>query len=76
MEDKLKPTDIDIENMTTPTKEQIEKIKKKIIKDRIKFLKSIGYTPTEIGLCIEEPYVEDDIKIAITEWEKIRNSPK
>lgn len=59
--------------MITPTKEQIEKIKKKIIKDRIKFLKSRGYTPIEIGLSIEESDVEDDIKIAITEWEKIRN---
>lgn len=62
--------------MTTPTKEQIEKIKKKIIKDRIKLLKSCGYTSVEIGRRIEVSDVEDDIKVAITEWEKIRNSPK
>lgn len=62
--------------MTTPTKEQIEKIKKKIIKDRIKLLKSCGYTSTEICRRIEVSDVEDDIKVAITEWEKIRNSPK
>ena len=58
--------------MTTPTKEQIEKIKKKIIKDRIKLLKSCGYTSIEIGRRIEVSDVEDDIKIAISEWEKIR----
>lgn len=62
--------------MTTPTKEQIEKIKKKIIKDRIKLLKSCGYTSIEIGRRIEVSDVEDDIKVAITEWEKIRNSSK
>lgn len=62
--------------MTTPTKEQIEKIKKKIIKDRIKLLKSCGYTTVEIGSRIEVSDVEDDIKVAITEWEKIRNSSK
>ena len=62
--------------MTTPTKEQIEKIKKKIIKDRIKLLKSCGYTSIEIGRRIEVSDVEDDIKVAITEWENIRNSPK
>lgn len=59
--------------MTTPTKEQIEKIKKKIIKGRIKLLKSCGYTSTEIGRRIEVSDVEDDIKVAITEWEKIRS---
>lgn len=58
--------------MTTPTKEQIEKIKKKIIKDRIKLLKSCGYTSVEIGRRIEVSDVEDDIKVAITEWEKIK----
>ena len=62
--------------MTTPTKEQIEKIKKKIIKDRVKLLKSCGYTSIEIGRRIEVSDVEDDIKVAITEWEKIRNSHK
>lgn len=62
--------------MTTPTKEQIEKIKKKIIKDRIKLLKSCGYTPIEIGRRIEVSDVEDDIKVAIMEWEKLKNSTK
>ena len=62
--------------MTTPTKEQIEKIKKKIIKDRIKLLKSCGYTSIEIGHRIEVSDVEDDIKVAITEWEKIRRTQK
>lgn len=62
--------------MTTPTKEQIKKIKKKIIKDRVKLLKSCGYTSIEIGRRIEVSDVEDDIKVAITEWEKIRNSHK
>lgn len=62
--------------MTTPTKEQIEKIKKKIIKDRIKLLKSCGYTSIEIGRRIEVSDVEDDIKVAITEWEKIRRKQK
>ena len=62
--------------MTIPTKEQIEKIKKKIIKDRIKLLKSCGYTSIEIGRRIEVSDVEDDIKVAITEWEKIRRTQK
>lgn len=62
--------------MITPTKEQIEKIKKKIIKDRVKLLKSCGYTSIEIGRRIEVSDVEDDIKVAITEWEKIRNNLK
>lgn len=62
--------------MTTPTKEQIEKIKKKIIKDRIKLLKSCGYTSIEIGRRIEVSDVEDDIKVAIAEWEKIRRKQK
>lgn len=62
--------------MTIPTKEQIEKIKKKIIKDRIKLLKSCGYTSIEIGRRIEVSDVEDDIKIAISEWEKIRRKQK
>lgn len=62
--------------MKTPTKEQIEKIKKKIIKDRIKLLKSCGYTSIEIRRRIEVSDVEDDIKVAITEWERIKNNPK
>lgn len=62
--------------MTTPTKEQIEKIKKKIIKDRIKLLKSCGYTSIEISRRIEVSDVEDDIKIAIAEWEKIKEKTK
>lgn len=60
--------------MTTPTKEQIEKIKKKIIKDRIKLLKSCGFTPIEIGRRIEVSDVEDDIRTAITEWEKMKDA--
>ena len=62
--------------MKTPTKEQIEKIKKKIIKDRIKLLKSCGYTSIEIGRRIEVSDVEEDIKVAIDEWEKIRRKQK
>lgn len=62
--------------MTTPTKEQIEKIKKKIIKDRIKLFKYCGYTSIEIRRRIEVSDVEDDIKVAITEWERIKNNPK
>lgn len=62
--------------MTIPTKEQIEKIKKKIIKDRIKLLKSCGYTSIEISRRIEVSDVEDDIKIAIAEWEKIKEKTK
>lgn len=59
-----------------PTKEQIEKIKKKIIKDRIKLFKSCDFTPIEIGRRIEVSDVEDDIRVAITEWEKIRGAGK
>lgn len=59
--------------MTTPTKEQVEKIKKKIIKDRVELLKSCGYTSIEIGRRIEVSDVEDDIKVAIAEWEKIKD---
>ena len=59
--------------MKIPTQKQIEKIKKKIIKDRIKLLKSCGYTSIEIRRRIEVSDVEDDIKVAITEWEKIKS---
>ena len=65
MADKVKPTDIDIENMTKPTKEQIEKVMSK--------------SCAVIMVCQHCQYQGHCFAMAkkfITEWEKIRNSPK
>lgn len=65
MEDKLKPTDINIEKMTTPTKEQIEKVMSKSCEG--------------IMVCQNCQYQRQCFAMAkkfITEWEKIRNSHK
>ena len=65
MADKLKPTDIDIENMTTPTKEQIEKVMSKSC-EGVMVCQHCQYQ----GQCFAMA------KKFITEWEKIRNSTK
>ena len=65
MADKLKPTDIDIENMTTPTKEQIEKVMSKSCAGKM-----------VCQHCQYQRFCFAMAKKFITEWEKIRNSPK
>lgn len=62
--------------MTTPTKEQIVKISNKLIKERVKLLKSCGFTRYEISDRIYVEDVRDFVANGIKEWEKIRNSPK
>ena len=62
MADKVKPTDIDIENMTIPTKEQIKTI--------------IGKIPRKYDYFWYHWLLMDFIEFIITEWEKIRNSHK
>ena len=57
--------------MTTPTKEQIDNLLRRIRKDH----NVVGYS-TILGL-MDLGYDSEDITVMlITEWEKMRNSPK
>ena len=73
MADKVKPTDIDIENMTTPTKEQIEKV-------AFELFNADFCAMTEADWDWRPERIKSQYRamaqIAIIEWEKIRNSPK
>ena len=73
MADKLKPTDIDIENMTTPTKEQIEKV-------AFELFNADFCAMTEADWDWRPERIKSQYRamaqIAIIEWEKIRNSHK
>ena len=73
MADKLKPTDIDIENMTTPTKEQIEKV-------AFELFNADFCAMTEADWDWRPERIKSQYRamaqIAIIEWEKIRNSTK
>ena len=58
--------------MTTPTKKQLVKISNKLIKERVKLLKSCGFTVEEIRNRIHVADVQDFVTDGIKEWEKIR----
>ena len=62
--------------MKIPTKEQIEKIARKLIKERVKLLKSCGFSDEEIRNRIHVSDVQDFVSDGITEWEKIRPGGK
>jgi len=55
------------------TKQYVDKIAAKIIKNRVKLLKSCGFTDEEIRRRVEVFDVKDDVETAILEWEKYNN---
>ena len=59
--------------MTMPTKEQIDKITRKLVKGRVKLLKSCGFSTKEICTRVSVADVNSYVEDTITEWEKIRN---
>lgn len=55
------------------TKQYVDKIAAKIIKNRVALLKSCGFTDEEIRRRVEVSDVKDDVETAILEWEKYNN---